>query len=238
MSIHFNKKVEFIYTLCYYIDTGGENMLQLYTNIKKRRLDLDMTQSDLAQKMGYADKSMIAKIEKGTVDLPQSKIIAFAEVLQTTPGELMGLVENETDIPGLTNVFPIELKRFPMLGEIACGVPKYTNEDRESYVMAGTNIKADFCLRASGDSMINARILDGDIVFIKRQDMVENGEIAAVVVNNDSEATLKRLFYYQEKGLLILKAENPAYEDLIFAGEELNEVHILGKAVAFQSDVR
>lgn len=213
-------------------------MLQLYTNIKKRRLDLDMTQSDLAQKMGYADKSMIAKIEKGTVDLPQSKIIAFAEVLQTTPGELMGLVENETDIPGLTNVFPIELKRFPMLGEIACGVPKYTNEDRESYVMAGTNIKADFCLRASGDSMINARILDGDIVFIKRQDMVENGEIAAVVVNNDSEATLKRLFYYQEKGLLILKAENPAYEDLIFAGEELNEVHILGKAVAFQSDVR
>ena len=138
----------------------------------------------------------------------------------------------------ITNVFPIELKRFSMLGEIACGKPKYTNEDRESYIMAGTNVKADFCLRASGDSMINARILDGDIVFIRKQDMVENGEIAAVIVNNDSEATLKRLFYYQEKGLLILKAENPAYEDLIFIGEELNEVHILGKAVAFQSDVR
>lgn len=140
--------------------------------------------------------------------------------------------------PSLSNVFPIELKRFPMLGEIACGEPKYTNEDRESYVMAGTNIQADFCLRASGDSMINARILDGDIVFIRKQDMVENGEIAAVVVNNDSEATLKRLFYYQEKALLILKAENPAYEDLIFTKEELNQVHILGKAVAFQSDVK
>lgn len=138
----------------------------------------------------------------------------------------------------LTNVFPIELKRFPMLGEIACGVPKYTNEDRESYVMAGTDIKADFCLTARGDSMAGARILDGDIVFVREQDMVENGEIAAVVVNNDSEATLKRLYYYQEKGLLILKPENPAYEDLIFQGEELNQVHILGKAVAFQSDVR
>lgn len=104
--------------------------------------------------------------------------------------------------------------------------------------MAGTNIKADFCLKASGDSMINARILDGDIVFIQQQDMVENGEIAAVVVNNDSEATLKRFFYYQEKALLILKAENPAYEDLIFTGEELNQVHVLGKVIAFQSDVK
>ena len=213
-------------------------MLQLYANIKKRRLELEMTQSDLAQKMGYADKSMIAKIEKGTVDLPQSKIIAFAKILQTTPGELMGLVENEPDIPTLSNVYPIELKRFPMLGEIACGKPKYANEDRESYIMAGTNIKADFCLTARGDSMVNARILDGDIVFIQKQDMVENGEIAAVVVNNDSEATLKRLYYYQEKGLLILKAENPAYEDSIYQGDELNQVHILGKAIAFQSDVR
>lgn len=213
-------------------------MLQLYINIKKRRLELDMTQSDLAQRMGYADKSMIAKIEKGTVDLPQSKIIAFAEALKTTPGELMGLMENDVDIPSLTNVFPIELKRFPMLGKIACGKPEYTNEDRESYVMDGTNIKADFCLTASGDSMINARIFDGDIVFIRKQDMVENGEIAAVIVNNDSEATLKRVFYYQEQALLILRPENPAYDELHFSGEELNEVHILGKAVAFQGDVK
>ena len=144
--------------------------------------------------------------------------------------------ETESSTP--TNIFPIELKRFPMLGEIACGKPKYTNEDRESYIMSGTNIDADFCLKAVGDSMINARILDGDIVFIRKQDIVENGEIAAVVVNNESEATLKRVFYYPEKSLLILKPENPAYEDFIFQNEELNEVHILGKAIAFQSDVR
>ena len=86
--------------------------------------------------------------------------------------------------------------------------------------------------------MINARIHDGDIVFIHRQDVVENGEIAAVVVNHDSEATLKRFYYYQERATLILKPENPAYEDLIFQNEELNEVHVLGKAIAFQSDVK
>lgn len=144
----------------------------------------------------------------------------------------------ENSPPKLSNVYSIELKRFSMMGEISCGEPKYTNEDRESYVMAGTNIEADFCLKAKGDSMINARILDGDIVFIRKQDIVDNGEIAAVVVNNDSEATLKRFFYYKEKSLLILKPENPAYEDQIYQGEELNQVHVLGKAIAFQSDVR
>ena len=164
--------------------------------------------------------------------------------LATTIAEYFGvsvdyiMTGQETESSTPTNIFPIELKRFPMLGEIACGKPKYTNEDRESYIMSGTNIDAEFCLKAVGDSMINARILDGDIVFIRKQDIVENGEIAAVVVNNESEATLKRVFYYPEKSLLILKPENPAYEDFIFQNEELNEVHILGKAIAFQSDVR
>lgn len=86
--------------------------------------------------------------------------------------------------------------------------------------------------------MINARILDGDIVFIKKQDIVKNGEIAAVIVNNDSEATLRRLYYYQNKSLLILRAENTAYEDQIYQNEELKQVRILGKAVAFQSGIR
>ena len=178
----------------------------------------------------------ISNWKAGRYTPKQDKLQKIAEFLGVTIEYLM--TGENPSVTTVSNIFPIDLKRFPMLGEIACGKPKYTNEDRESYVMAGTNIKADFCLKASGDSMVNARILDGDIVFIRQQDMVENGEIAAVVVNNDSEATLKRLFYYQEKGLLILKAENPAYEDLIFQGEELNEVHILGKAVAFQSDVR
>lgn len=73
-------------------------MLQLYKNIKKRRTELHLTQSELATKMGYADKSMIAKIEKGLVDLPQSKIIAFAEALHVSPGDLMGWELSDSDI--------------------------------------------------------------------------------------------------------------------------------------------
>ena len=151
----------------------------------------------------------ISNWKAGRYTPKQDKLQKIAEFLGVTIEYLM--TGESPNTATISNIFPIELKKFPMLGEIACGKPKYTNEDRESYVMAGTNIKADFCLKASGDSMINARILDGDIVFIQQQDMVENGEIAAVVVNNDSEATLKRFFYYQEKALLILKAENPAF---------------------------
>ena len=83
--------------------------------------------------------------------------------------------------------------------------------------------------------MSGARILDGDIVFIKEADVVNNGEIAAVIIDN--EATLKRVYYYPEQGKLVLQAENPKYPPLVYVGEELNEIRILGRAVAFQSDI-
>lgn len=110
------------------------------------------------------------------------------------------------------------------------------NKAPEAYVEADLSIKADFCLRVKGDSMINARIYDGDIVFIRKQDSVENGEIAAVIIGD--EATLKRVFYYPEDSKLVLQAENSKYEPFVYIGEELNRIKILGKAIAFQSDVR
>lgn len=213
--------------------------MEMGKKIHELRMQKGMTLEELGNIVGVG-KSTVRKWENGIIaNMKRDKILKVSVALGVSPAYLMGWQEStDEEIISLNNVHPIELKRFPILGEIACGVPKYTNEDRESYVMAGTNINADFCLRASGDSMVGARILDGDIVFIRKQDMVENGEIAAVVVNNDSEATLKRLYYYPDKGLLILKPENPAYEDLIFSGNELNQVHVLGKAMAFQSDVK
>lgn len=203
--------------------------------IQKRRKQLSISADSLAEFLGVS-RSTIFRYENGEIEkIPANLLSDIAKFLKTSEAFLMGW-SDESEVQ-ICNIYPIELKRFPVLGEIACGIPKYTNEDRESYIMAGTDIKADFCLKAKGDSMINARICDGDIVFIRKQDMVENGDIAAVVVNNDSEATLKRFFYYREKALLILKAENPAFEDLIFTKEELNSIHVIGKAIAFQSDV-
>ena len=198
--------------------------------IKERREELDITQDELAKRLGYKSRSSINKIELDIYNLKQSKIKARADALQTTPGYIMGW--DDTD----QYVLPISVQSLPLLGNISCGNPILADEHIELYVELTTKIKADFCLKAKGDSMINARIHDGDIVFIRKQSMVDNGEIAAVVI--DDEATLKRVNYYPEKNLLILKAENPDYEDLVYTGEQLDHIIILGKAVAFQSDVR
>ncbi len=211
--------------------------MEMGQKIYNLRTQKGLTLEELGDMVGVG-KSTVRKWENGMIaNMKRDKILKVSEALGTTPAYLMGWTEEEKII-SLNNVYQVKLKRFPLLGEIACGKPIYASEDRESYIMAGTNIKADFCLKAKGNSMINARILDGDIVFIRKQDMVENGEIAAVVVNNDNEATLKRFFYYADKSMVILKAENPAYEDMIFTNEELNNFHILGKAIAFQSDVK
>ena len=195
-----------------------------------------MTLEDLGNKIGVS-RQTIQRYESGVItNIPSDKIELLAKYLNTTPSYLMGWENsNSTLIETYENIYPIELKRFPLLGEIACGEPRFASEDRESYIEASTDIQADFCLKAKGDSMINARIQDGDIVFIREQPSVYNGEIAAVVI--DDEATLKRVFYYPEKDLFILKAENPKYDDLVYSKSELDNIRILGKAIAFQSDV-
>ena len=216
-------------------------MSTIGNRIRNRREELGLSQDELGKRLGYKSRSSINKIELDQRNLTQSKIKAIADALETTPSYIMGWDEpdqkfDEEKLKFFDNLFPITVKKFPLLGNIACGKPIFADEHFEAYVEAGAEIEADFCLRAKGDSMIRARIYDGDIVFIRKQSMVDNGEIAAVVI--DDEATLKRVNYYPEKNLLILKAENPDYEDLIYTGEQLDHIIILGKAVAFQSDVR
>lgn len=126
--------------------------------------------------------------------------------------------------------------KIPLLGNIACGAPILAEEHIEEYIDIPKHVHADFALTCKGDSMINARIFDGDVVYIRQQEQVENGEIAAVLL--DTEATLKRIYYYPEKNMLLLKAENPKYEDFIYVESELEQIRILGKAVAFTSCVR
>lgn len=211
-------------------------MVDLYKNIRLKREQLGMSQDDLAGLVGYTSRTSIAKIEGGKIDLPQSKVELFAHALHTTPAELLGWEVHKQELPSIDNLMPIQVKRLPILGEIACGEPIYASEDHENYILAGSDIDADFCLRAKGESMINARIWDGDIVFIRAQQHVENGEIAAVIIGD--EATLKRVYYYPQQNRLMLNAENPAFAPLIYIGDELRQIKILGKAVAFQSNVK
>lgn len=132
-------------------------------------------------------------------------------------------------------IFPLpKTKKLPLLGTIACGEPILADENIEEYIETPVDISATFCLRCQGDSMINARIFDGDIVYIREQPDVENGEIAAVLI--DDSATLKRVYKFPDK--VVLQPENPAYEPLVFIKEEINNIKILGKAVAFTSTVK
>lgn len=215
-------------------------MIELYKNIKNLREEKGLSQEDLAKMTGYTSRSSIAKIEKGEVDLQRSKIIAFANALGVQPGDLMGWNIADSSAPkpnneSFDNIFPVSVKKFPLLGEISCGEPIFANEDRESYVLAGTDIDADFCVQARGDSMIGARILDGDIVFIKETNIVNNGEIAAIAI--DDEVLLKRIYYFPNENLLTLQSENPKYAPKNYSGEQLDHVRIMGRAVCFQSDV-
>lgn len=199
--------------------------------VKVRREELNLSQEELAKRMGYKSRSTINKIELGINDVSQTKIVALAKALDTTIGYLMGDNDStETDILKY-GLRPIKTHRVPVIGEIACGEPIFAEEQYGDYV--DCDIQADYALTCRGDSMINARIRNGDLVFIRAQKEVENGEIAAVII--DDEATLKRVYYYPEQSKLILQAENPAFEPLVFVGAELENIRILGKAVAFQS---
>lgn len=208
--------------------------MSLGQNIKMFRERIGMSQEELAKRLGYKDRSTIAKIEANINDITQSKIVAVAEVLQTTPAALMGW-ETEQRKPLPDNIIPMpEMRKIPLIGSIACGQPILAEQHIEEYIDIPKHIQADFALTCKGDSMINARIFDGDTVYIRQQDTVENGEIAAVLI--DGEATLKRVKIFDDH--ISLEPENPMYPPKAYWYEEMNTVRILGKAVAFTSAIR
>jgi repressor LexA len=192
-----------------------------------------MKQADLANATGLG-KSAISQYCSGVYEPKQTPIFLIAKTLNVSEAWLMGFDVPMDRTENHDNILKIETKKFPMLGTIAAGSPILAEEQFDSYVEAGTNIHADFCLKVRGDSMINARICDGDIVFIKKQSDVQNGQIAAVVI--DDEATLKRVFKNDNE--VILVAENSSYSPMIYSKNGAYNIRIIGKAVAFQSDVR
>ena len=214
--------------------------------IKAYRMEHQLSMDAFAEKSGMS-KAYISLLEKnkhpktGKAIAPSVQMIKqAADGMSMDFNDLFQMIDSEVTISGEAlptyyNIHPIGTRRFPVLSSIACGEPILMQDERELYVDASAQIRADFVLVAKGDSMTGARIHDGDLVFIRSQPNVENGEIAAVGIGD--EATLKRVFWYANKTLLVLRAENPKYPDLEYSGEALNNVHIFGKAVAFQSDV-
>lgn len=180
------------------------------------------------------NKSTLSRYENGLQEPMYSTASNLAKLFGVSVDEL---VNEDLSVPG---VLPLpKTYKVPLLGDIACGSPITAVEDIEAMVNVPEYIHVDFALRCKGDSMINARIFDGDIVYIHKQAEVENGEIAAVMIADSAEmaeATLKRVYFSGEQ--LILQAENPTFSPIMFSGEDINQVRILGKAVAVLSGVR
>ena len=201
-------------------------MLEAYKRIRELRISAGLSQDELAKKTGYNDRSSIAKIEAGKVDLTQSKLVAFADALNTTPGYLMGWEpDSKPPIPAGFQPLP-KRDRIPRVGQIACGTPILAEENVEAYDEVPSDWHADFTLLCQGDSM-EPKIKDSDVVAIHSQPMVENGEVAAVLI--DGEATLKRVFLFDDH--IELRAENPTFPTILRIGEDMNTITIEGKAV-------
>lgn len=209
------------------------------SEISKRLLQLiednDISYGELSKKTNIP-KSALQRYATGeTEKIPITRIEVIAKALNTTAQFIMGWDENESynndifSIPGI-NPIPKTYKR-PRLGTIACGEPILAEENIEAYDDIPDSIKCDFTLICKGDSMVNARINDGDIVYIKQQSQVDNGEIAAVLIDN--EATLKRVYIYEDK--VVLQTENTKYPPFVYTKEDMNNIRILGKAVGFTS---
>ena len=208
--------------------------------IRSYRESRDLSQRQFALRCDLSN-GYISILEKGinpntqrpvTPTIPQLK--KLADGMGISLSELFEQVDDmPIDFGG--NIIPMpEMRKIPLLGSIACGAPILAEEHIEEYIDIPKHIHADFALTCQGDSMINARIFDGDIVYIRQQDTVESGEIAAVLIDND--ATLKRIRIFDDH--ISLEPENPQYRPIVLWGEDMNTVRILGKAIAFTSAIR
>ena len=195
-----------------------------------------MSLEQLAELIGTS-RQTVHRYENGVIsNIPHDKIEALARALDVSPASLMGW-DNKNEISSFNNITSlaadgVKTKKLPLLGNVACGEPIFASEEQDYYATVGADMGADFCLKAKGDSMINARIFDGDTLFVKKQDSVDDGEIAVVLI--DDEATVKRVYFDRENGILTLIPENPTYKPMRYTGSKLNRIRILGKVVSGQ----
>lgn len=213
-------------------------MLPLYENIRKRRIELGLSQQELADKLGYKSRSAINKIELGINDLTQTKILAFAKALNTTPGELMGLEDQNETYPNNLNLpeptITENYTKFPVIGDIAAGYDCIAIEDWEgdcvdipnSY-LRGRNKNEFFTLRIKGNSMYPL-YHEGDVVLILKQPTLNRSGDIGVVLYDDEIATIKKVEYVMGEDWLKLIPINPEYPPKTIEGEELDHCRVIG----------
>lgn len=196
-------------------------------NLSRLLAEVNMTQKELSEIMDVSVSAVSAWCSGDK--MPRMDKIEFMEkYFGVSKSELLEERADDHLPPNMVRIRT--MRQVPLIGQIACGTPILAEENITDYVDLPGHVRADYALTCKGDSMVNAGIRDGDIVYIRQQCIVDNGQIAAVLVG-DEEATLKR--FYRVGDTVTLNAENPAFPPLVFVGEEVSQVHIIGLAIAY-----
>ncbi|MDU1177097.1 MAG: transcriptional repressor LexA [Peptoniphilus harei] len=213
----------------------SNSLNDIRNRIFQKKSELNLSYQDMSEKTGLSKSTLQRYITGDIRNLGLDKLEILAKALDVTPSYLMGWEDENKDpilenIPGI--ITPVQMKRIPILGTIACGDPIFAQENYDGYFMIDKNLpEADFILRAKGDSMIEAHIFDGDLVFLKKTNDVDNGQIAAVLI--DDEATLKRVNKYEDT--VVLQPCNKNYKPIIVQDKDDKQVLILGEMVGVYS---
>lgn len=198
-------------------------------NIKRLRMDANLSQAELGKIAGVTDKA-VSTWESGLKTPRMGAVERMAAFFGVPKSAILDDTPAPSTIPPGFMPLPRMVKR-PLVGSIACGEPITAEQNIEDYLNVPEEMHCDFCLRCKGDSMIDAGIHDGDVVYIHITPQVEDGQIAAVRI--DGEATLKRVFWDAGHQTLTLLAENRNFPPLVYTGPSLNAVHIEGRAVGW-----
>lgn len=183
-----------------------------------------ISQEALADKLGYKSFTTIQKWEDGTSSPPIGTVKKVADILGVTIEELTSDkdLSSEPDLAGITNIsFPAS-RPIPILGDICAGEGTWCEENFEGHFFIDSSVKADFCVRVRGDSMIDAGIRDGDLAFIKRTYDYKDGNIYAVRINSDCEAVLKKVFWQDDT--IVLNPCNAEYKPIVTDSEGVSVV--------------
>ena len=204
--------------------------MELREILAKLKTENGLTTEMLSEKSGVP-RGTLNKLLNGETRNPTGSTLKKIADALACPVELFynGKTNDFSNLKNSADFVAVHRRAIPMLGEIAAGVPILAEENTE-LILCEENLSCDCALRVRGDSMVGARIHDGDIVFIRLQDDVDDGDIAAVVLND--EATLKRV-YHIKNGLQLL-SENPKYPPMVYTLDECESIRIMGKAVGFQ----
>lgn len=205
-----------------------EEVNNIVKRIKKRRLELEYSFQDLADKTNMS-KSTLQRYETGAIrNLPLDKLEILATALQTTPSYLMGWDDKEDEKPKNK----VKSVKIPVLGRVAAGIPIEMIEDVLDYEEISEDMAKHgeyFALKIQGDSM-TPRICNNDVVIVRQQDDAENGDIVIAAINGD-DAVCKRLQKYND-GIALISL-NPQYDPIYLKENEIDEkpVRIIGKVV-------